>query len=261
MLEIRNASMPAASQFAVTLKDINLSVKAGEILGIAGVAGNGQSELFQLISGEVSHGPDNIMIRGKQVGALSINERRKMGASFVPEERLGHGAVPDFSLSQNMLLSRHKSDDVAFQRLKPFGVIRANAVNDATKRVCKAMDVRKSTEDPLAGSLSGGNLQKFIMGRELDRQPSILVINQPTWGVDAGAAQRIRQAVIDLARSGTAVLVISQDLDEISEIADRVAVMSHGRLIDAGEMANVTREHIGLLMGGSGAGQAGAHAH
>ena len=154
------------------------------------------------------------------------------------------------SLSHNMLLARHSSDKITFQRFSPFGVIWSEMLEKATKRVCKTMDVRKSSEDPVAGSLSGGNLQKFIMGRELDRQPSILIVNQPTWGVDAGAAQHIRQALIDLARSGSAVVVISQDLDEIAEVAERVAVMSEGQLIEAGKMANVTREKIGLLMGG-----------
>jgi simple sugar transport system ATP-binding protein len=112
------------------------------------------------------------------------------------------------------------------------------------------MDVRKSGDDPLAGSLSGGNLQKFIVGRELDRQPSVLVVNQPTWGVDAGAASRIRQALIDLAKAGSAVVVISQDLDEIFEVATNIAVISEGRLSAAEPASSLTLERIGLLMGG-----------
>ncbi|MND62706.1 Galactose/methyl galactoside import ATP-binding protein MglA [compost metagenome] len=136
------------------------------------------------------------------------------------------------------------------------------------------MDVRKSGEDPAAGSLSGGNLQKFIVGRELDRQPSVLVVNQPTWGVDAGAASRIRQALVDLAKAGSAVVVISQDLDEIFEIATTIAVISDGRLSDPYPAGELTLEQIGLLMGGihdshsgeksSGGDRAGmetAHAH
>jgi simple sugar transport system ATP-binding protein len=124
-------------------------------------------------------------------------------------------------------------------------------VSKATKRVCEIMDVRKASENPVASALSGGNLQKFIMGRELDRQPLVMVVNQPTWGVDAGAAQRIRQALIDLAKTGSAVLVISQDLDEIFEISDRILVMHDGQLNEAGRASQVTREDIGLLMGGA----------
>ncbi len=125
------------------------------------------------------------------------------------------------------------------------------------------MDVRKSGADPLAGSLSGGNLQKFIVGRELDRQPTVLVVNQPTWGVDAGAASRIRQALVDLAKAGSAVIVISQDLDEIFEVATNIAVISDGKLSEAYPVEDMTLEKIGLLMGGINASHSGAaqHAH
>ena len=122
-------------------------------------------------------------------------------------------------------------------------------------RVTTDFDVRKGTPDPEARSLSGGNLQKFVVGREIDRQPGVLVVSQPTWGVDAGAAATIRQALIDLARAGSAVLVISQDLDEIFEISDRIAVISRGHLSPAEPAAGATREAIGLLMGGIGEGE------
>ena len=251
LLNVENLSQPAATPFAVPLSDISLKISAGEVLGIAGIAGNGQSELFDAISGEVTAlKPDTIRIRDHKVGHFTINQRRKLGASFVPEERLGHGAIADFHLSDNMLLARHKSDDVAFQKLGRIGVIWREMVDKATKRVCEVMDVRKADVDPLAGSLSGGNLQKFIIGRELDRQPSVLVINQPSWGVDAGAAAHIRQSIVDLARSGTAVLIISQDLDEIFELSDKIAVMFDGHLSQAMNAADTSREEIGLLMAG-----------
>jgi len=254
LLALENASLPAATPFSIALKDINFKVEAGEVVGIAGVAGNGQSELFSLLSGEELTDEHSVQLRGKSVGNLSVNQRRKMGAAFVPEERLGHGAVPGLSLTDNMLLSRHASDSIAFQRFGRIGMIWNKMVTQSTERVCEAMDVRKSSENPPASALSGGNLQKFIMGRELDRQPSVIVINQPTWGVDAGAAQRIRQALIDLARSGSAVLVISQDLDEIFEISDRILVMHDGILAEAGNASGVSREKIGLLMGGADTG-------
>lgn len=253
LLELAGADMPAATPFAIALRGLRLQVRAGEIVGMAGVAGNGQSEFFRAVSGESTLGdPQAIRLMGKPVAHLGINERRRMGASFVPEERLGHGAIPQMSLSQNLLLSRHNSDRAAFLR---FGaLLRSDVAVRATKRISEAMDVRKSGDDPDASSLSGGNLQKFIMGRELDRQPSVMVVNQPTWGVDAGAAARIRQALVDLARSGSAVLVISQDLDEIFEISDRIVVIHDGMLSEPLAIGDATYEKIGLLMGGANPG-------
>ena len=251
LLQVRSASLRAAAPFAVALKDIGFSVKSGEILGIAGVAGNGQSELFRLLSGEVSAPqPEMISITGLSAGRLCINQRRKLGAGFVPEERLGHGAVPDLSLSENLLLSRHNSDSSAFLGPAPVHLLRGAALAAAAETVCARMDVRKSGDNPEAASLSGGNLQKFIMGRELERKPKILVVHQPTWGVDAAAAANIRRKLVDLAKDGSAVLVMSQDLDEIMEICDRVAVMHDGLLSDALEVEALTPERLGLLMGG-----------
>ena len=161
--------------------------------------------------------------------SLSISGRRLLGAAFVPEERLGHGAAPRMKLSENLLLSRHKTDRKVF--LGAGGMVRSRRHRRglaAHHRGHGRAQERAST--PRRPRLSGGNLQKFIIGRELDRQPSVMVVNQPTWGVDAGAAARIRQALIELARSGSAVLVISQDLDELFEISDAIAVMHNGEL-------------------------------
>ncbi|WFU10523.1 ABC transporter ATP-binding protein [Rhizobium sp. CB3090] len=250
-LEVAGLSAPARTPFAMSLKDVSLRVRAGEILAIAGVAGNGQGELFDVVSGEHTVPSDNlIFVRGQAVGTKGINARRLLGAGFVPEERHGHAAVSGLKLSDNLVLARSKSDRRAFLAGGFLKVIRRSAVRQATKRISEAMDVRKSGEDPTAGSLSGGNLQKFIVGRELDRQPTVLVVNQPTWGVDAGAASHIRQALVDLARNGSAVLVISQDLDEIFEVATDIAVISEGRLSQAYPAGELTREKIGLLMGG-----------
>ncbi|MEM7462111.1 MAG: ABC transporter ATP-binding protein [Pseudomonadota bacterium] len=255
LLEITGANLPAGSPFAIALKNVNLTVRGGEVVGIAGVAGNGQSEFFRLVSGEdVIADAEAIKIRSSSSGSSGINDRRRLGAAFVPEERLGHGAIPDLSLSENLLLSRHGSDNAAFLRMGKLGLIRTDIMLDATARICENMDVRKTGEDPDASSLSGGNLQKFIMGRELDRQPSLLIVNQPTWGVDAGAAARIRQAMMDLAQAGSAVLVISQDLDEIFEISDRITVMHDGELSEPIPIEDATYEKIGLLMGGANPG-------
>lgn len=267
LLSAVDLAMKARTPFAVSLKNVSLDVRAGEVMAIAGVAGNGQGELFDALSGEyLAPTAGSVVIRDKPVGRLGINRRRLMGAGFVPEERHGHAAVSAFSLSDNLVLARSRSDRKAFIGGGVLGIIRSGAVKTAARRICEVMDVRKSGEDPPAASLSGGNLQKFIVGRELDRQPAVLVVNQPTWGVDAGAASRIRQALVDLAKAGSAVLVISQDLDEIFEVATEIAVISDGRLSKAYPAGELTRERIGLLMGGhdqptAPAGAEVSHAH
>ncbi len=251
LLSIKNLSQQPSGPFSMALNDVSLDVFPGEVVGIAGVAGNGQGEFFDAVSGERPQGnPETISIRGKPAGTMGISERRLLGAGFVPEERLGHGAVPTMSLSDNLYLSRAVSDAKAFAK-GPFSVINGASVTAASKRIVEVMDVRKSAENPDAGALSGGNLQKFLIGRELDRNPSVLVVNQPTWGVDAGACARIRQSIVDLARGGAAVLIISQDLDELFEISDRLAVMNHGRLSAPMPIAEATLERVGLLMGGA----------
>jgi len=250
-LTLQGLSAKAATPFSTALNGISLELRAGEVVAIAGVAGNGQGELFDAISGEMPVAPAMVHLDGKPCGNKNITWRRKQNAAFVPEERLGHGAVPGMKLSQNIVLTRHSTGD----GLVGGGFVSNAKAADLEKRIKQAYDVRMSHDDPEARSLSGGNLQKFVVGRELDRKPGILVVNQPTWGVDAGAAALIRQALIDLARSGSAVLVISQDLDEIFEIADKVAVISRGYLSAAEPAAEMTRERVGLLMAGGAEAQ------
>jgi len=250
VLVIDRLSQPASSPFAVPLRGISLEVFPGEVVGVAGIAGNGQSEFFEAVSGERLQVPGRqILIAGREAGRLGPSGRRRLGAAFSPEERLGHAAVPGLPLSENLLLSRHASDRSAY--IGAFGTIRSNSLRKTLDRVVKALDVRKSGDNPVASSLSGGNLQKLILGREFDRKPALLIADQPTWGVDAGAAARIRQEIIDLARSGSGVLVISQDLDELLEVSDRIAVMSDGELSGTVPAEEVTREKLGLMMGGA----------
>ena len=247
-LSVADVSLPAVGPFGVTLHNVSLEVRSGEVTAVAGVAGNGQSELFELLSGEQpAPTPDSVIIAGRPCGLRDITQRRRLGAAFVPEERLGHSAVPGFRLSENVLLTRHASGD----DLVRGGFISGGRTRALAARVARRFDVRSGRHDQEANALSGGNLQKFVVGRELDRKPQVLVINQPTWGVDAGAAALIRQALVDQAREGAAVLVISQDLDEIFEIADRIVVISRGTLSDTYAADNIDRERIGLLMSGA----------
>jgi simple sugar transport system ATP-binding protein len=246
-LVVRDLSLEPDDPHGVRLDKVSLEVRGGEIVGIAGVAGNGQDELFAALSGErlvASSGA--VVIDGHAAGSLAVTERRRLGAAFVPEERLGHGTAPRMKLSDNALLTGHAASHMVHG-----GFIDKGATLAVVDRTTTAFDVRKAKRDPEAVSLSGGNLQKFVVGREILREPAVLVVSQPTWGVDAGAAAVIRQALIDLAARGAAVLVISQDLDELAEIADRMAVMFAGRLSPAISAAEADRETLGLLMGGS----------
>src|SRR5439155_17668524 len=257
-LIVRGLSLASDQQFGTDLKDIGFTVAGGEILGIGGIAGNGQNELMAALTGEVlANRPDAIVIDGRPVGALGPGPRRGLGGTFVPEERNGHAAVRDMSLSENAFLSGHRR-----KALMRHWLIDSGRTRTFAQEVIRDFDVRTSGPRAQARSLSGGNLQKFIVGREIRQQPGVLVVSQPTWGVDAGASAAIQQALLDLAAAGAAVVVISQDLDEIFSICDRIAVIAGGRLSAARRVADVSIEEIGLLMGGIGAATRGEdHAH
>lgn len=251
LLSVTDLSMESRDVFGTRLKNVSLDLYPGEIVGIAGIAGNGQSELFDVISGERLAGrPEQVKLLGKSVGHDDISARRAMGAVFISEERLGHATVPDFALSENVILTRHGVNPGL--RSGPFlNRDRARKLLDA---ITQTLDVRKSADDPAAQSLSGGNLQKFIIGREVLEGARVIVVNQPTWGVDAGSAARIRQTLVDLAAGGAGVLVISQDLDELFEFADRLAAIVEGHLSAFEPVAATSRNAIGLKMSGAAEG-------
>jgi general nucleoside transport system ATP-binding protein len=250
--KVSNLSSQPEDPFAVSLKDVSFQLRDGEILGVAGLAGNGQSELMDMLSGEgLADNPDVIVMEEKPVGALGPGQRRDLGLGFVPEERLGHGAVPDMTLWENGFLSA-----MGRQGLMQNGFIKVAKSVEFAEAVVKRFNVKTSGVDHNATSLSGGNLQKFIVGREIEQDPRVLIVLQPTWGVDAGSAAAIHQELMDLATKGTAVLVISQDLDELFAVSDRIAVMCEGRLSESAPASETTVEQIGLLMGGLHAEQA-----
>jgi ABC-type uncharacterized transport system ATPase subunit len=246
-LVLDRLTIKSNQQFGTDLKDISLSVSAGEILGLAGIAGNGQSELMDAFSGEIPAGsPKNILLDGVPIGHDGPRERRRRGFCFLPEERNGHGAVGPMTLSENGFLSAHVRG--ALGRL---GLINRKRTREFARGVIKRFDVRTTGTEAEARSLSGGNLQKFLVGREVLQSPSVLVISQPTWGVDAGAAAAIYEALVALAQGGTAIVLISQDLDEILMLCDRIAVIAAGRVFPPIPVKEATIERIGLLMGGA----------
>ncbi|MFD2238387.1 ABC transporter ATP-binding protein [Aureimonas populi] len=245
-LTVEGLSAPGEPPFGTSLKDIALQVRSGEIFGIAGVAGNGQGELFEVLSGEKMQGvAGSIRIGEEETVSQGVSARRRLGLASVPEERNGHAAVPAMSLAENAILSARGR-----ARLSSGGLLRTGAARDFAASVISAFSVKATGPNAAAGSLSGGNLQKFIMGREIGQDPAVLIVSQPTWGVDAGAAAFIRQAMADLAEKGAAILVISQDLDELLSICDRIAVINEGRLSKAMDVGAVSIEELGLLMGG-----------
>jgi general nucleoside transport system ATP-binding protein len=245
-LVVNDLSLRSEERFGTDLKEIALTVSGGEILGIAGVAGNGQAELMAVLTGEtLADSAAAILIDGTPAGRLGPAARRRLGAAFVPEERNGHGAVGEMTLAENAFLSAHRR-----LKLVRHGLIDERGAANFADTVIRRFDVRTSGPDAKAGSLSGGNLQKFIVGREILQKPGVLVISQPSWGLDAGAATAVAQALLDLAEAGAAVLIISQDLDEILSLCDRIAVIHLGALSTARSVHDVTAEEIGLLMGG-----------
>jgi general nucleoside transport system ATP-binding protein len=244
-LAVDGLSLVSPDPHGTSLADIRFTVRRGEIFGIAGVAGNGQSELLAALSGERRVDSQAIIIDGNRVGRLGPRARRALGLAYIPEERNGHAAIPDLTLAENALLS-------AFDRraLSTNGVIRYARATAFATEVIERFSVKATGPEARASSLSGGNLQKFVVGREILQAPNVLIAAQPTWGVDAGAAAAIHQALLDLASHGVAVLVVSQDLDELLALTDRMAVINGGRLSRPLVTGEATLEEIGLLMGG-----------
>jgi simple sugar transport system ATP-binding protein len=245
-LEVSGLSVASPIPFGTSLKAVSFTVRKGEVLGIAGVAGNGQDELLLALSGELRSSAGAVKIAGVAMGEAGPNDRRRAGLVAAPEERLGHAAAPDMSLVENALLS-----GVVRQGLTKRGFIDWAAAESFAAGIVKDFDVRTPGTHVAARALSGGNLQKFVVGRELSQTPSVIVINQPTWGVDAAAAAAIRQAILDRASGGAAVVVISQDLDELLEIADDFAALNGGRLTPTRPVHGLTVDEIGLMMGGT----------
>ncbi|WP_225028482.1 ABC transporter ATP-binding protein [Xinfangfangia pollutisoli] len=245
-LGVSDLSVASPIPFGTALKDVSFTVAKGEVLGIAGVAGNGQDELLLALSGELKTDPDKLRVNGQPAGDLGPTERRRAGLVAAPEDRYGHAAAPDMSLVENAFLTAGLRRQLARGGFIDWAKTRAFA-----EEIIADYDVRTPGPDVAARALSGGNLQKFLIGRELLQGAGVIVINQPTWGVDAAAAAAIRQKILDQAAAGAAVVVISQDLDELLEVSDMFAVLNEGRLTRPRPVQGLSMDEIGLMMGGA----------
>ncbi|AEG94349.1 ABC transporter ATP-binding protein [Ramlibacter tataouinensis] len=244
VLRVRQLSLPRDTPFGTDLEAVSLEVRAGEVVGIAGVSGNGQRELLYALSGEDTRAqPAMVQVAGRDAARLGPAQRRALGLHFVPEERLGRGAVPTLGLAHNLLLTRTEA-------VAGGGWIRMGALRQQARQVIERFNVRAGGPDAAARSLSGGNLQKFIVGREIAADPRLLIVSQPTWGVDVGAAAQICAEILRLRDAGCAVLVVSEELEELFEISDRLHVIAKGRLSPSIARADASVERMGEWMSG-----------
>ena len=244
VLDVRGLTLAKEDHFGMNLADIRFDVRAGEIVGIAGVSGNGQQELMAAMSGEDPRAAKgSIHLFGKDISQHPPRHRRKQGLHFVPEERLGRGAVPTLSLAANTLLTRTEA-------VSRSGWISTGEVTALAESLIKRFYVKAGGPESAAKSLSGGNLQKFLVGREIDANPKLLIVSQPTWGVDVGAAAQIRGELLALRDKGCALLVVSEELDELFEICDRMVVIAKGKVSPSVATSKATVEMIGEWMSG-----------
>ena len=244
VLDIKNISYTNPDIFGTSLKEIKFNVNFGEIFGIGGISGNGQTELMKVLSGEVGLNDGNqILYQNEDISALDINERRQREIVFVPEDRLGHSAVSSLSLSENLLLT-NLWDHNFFSN----GVIDTNYTDEKTSEVIEKFNVQCNASGSLASSLSGGNLQKFVVGREIIKMPKLVVCEQPTWGVDVGSASLIHNYLIEISNSGSTILIISQDMDELRSICHRIAIISNGVISKPYDAKRITPADIAIEM-------------
>ncbi len=245
LLSVRNICSKSVTQFGTSLNNLTFDLNSGEILGVGGVAGNGQDELLSILSGELIAQSGQIKLGDRIITEDKPSARRDYCVLSAPEERLGHSAAPNMTLTENALMTASQS-----QGLISNGIIDWARTKAFAEKVIETFDVRTPSVENVARSLSGGNLQKFVIGREIQQKPKVCIVNQPTWGVDASAAASIRQALLTLADNGAAILIISQDLDELLEISDRFAALNEGKLSKIQPTRDLTIDQIGLMMGG-----------
>ena len=227
------------------LQGVGLEVMSGEILGIAGVSGNGQRELAEVITGLRTSATGRIVLDGEDITSLPPNSRTDRLLSYIPEERMRDGMIKNFTVAENLILREHHK--------KPFsnrGLLNLKAIETHSGKLIKNYQIKTPSQATLAKSLSGGNIQKVVVARELSREPRVIIAAQPTRGLDVGATEYVRERLLKERRSGTAVLLISEDLDEILALADRIAVIYEGQIMGIVQREDATPEKLGLLMAG-----------
>ncbi|AKG24242.1 ABC transporter ATP-binding protein [Calothrix sp. 336/3] len=243
-LRVQNLSLSSPYSYGTALHNINLQLRSGEIIGIAGVAGNGQRELLAVLSGEILSAAKMLMLGEMPIGDLGVVKRRRLGMGYAPEERLEKGILPQMNLPENALLTAYG------QGLIRRGLIRREKLTTWTRRICSAFNVNFTNLQVPSKSLSGGNLQKFIIGREIQQNPAVLIIAHPTWGVDVQAKITIHNALLEMRDTGTGILVVSEDLEELFTLCDRLTVIYRGRLSPLVAATDTNYHKIGRLMTG-----------
>lgn len=247
ILRIENVELEGHGS-ARSLEDVSFEVAAGEIVGIAGVAGNGQRELLDLLSGLNHPTSGRLLLQGEDITALSRRQRIERGLSMIPQDRQKEGLVLAFDIADNSVLGDHRDGRFASRFKRNFA-----AIANYAEGLIESFDIRATGVTTSVSNLSGGNQQKVVVAREMTRNPSLLVAAQPTRGVDVGAIEFIHRHIVDLRSQGTAVLLISTELDEVMQLSDRILVMFRGRIVGEVAAAEATREQLGLLMAGAGA--------
>jgi len=245
-LVLQNVSA-LSNRGTVGLDNVSLSIRGGEIVGVAGVSGNGQHELAQCIAGLRPVTSGNVWFEGQDMTNKSPSKVNAMGLSYIPEERMIDGVIKEFTVAENLVLQDHDHDKFTWGGI----FMNFRKIKDACREAIKAYEIKTPGTDTLIKNLSGGNIQKLVLARELSRTPSVLIAAQPTRGVDIGASEYIHQRLLEERDKGTAVMLISEDLDEIRALSDRILVMYEGRIVGEVENKDVDIEHLGMLMTGS----------
>ena len=230
----------------IGLDNVSLTVRGGEIVGIAGVSGNGQHELAQCIAGLRQVTSGNVIVDGQDTTNQPPSRLNEMGLSYIPEERMIDGVIKEFTVAENLVLQDHGHEKFTWGRI----FMNFSKIKDACRTAIKSYEIKTPGTDTPIKNLSGGNIQKLVLARELSREPGVLIAAQPTRGVDIGASEYIHQRLLEERDNGTAILLISEDLDEIRALSDRILVMYEGQIVGEVENKNVDIEHLGMLMTG-----------
>ena len=245
IFKVKHLNFYSNDPFETNLENINFSVKKGECLGIAGISGNGQNELFQILSGEIITSNTSIIFRNKEIAQLNPKQRREYLMAFSPEDRISQAAVPELKIYENVALNNFKSSNF-FEK----GLVNEKKIKEHSKKILSDFSVNTDNVELKSQFLSGGNLQKLILGRELITAPELLICYNPTWGLDVGAINYIHETLIKINDQEKSTILISTDTEELLKLSDRIAVIYKGKLSKIMPSEEVTPEKLGVLMGG-----------